>query len=962
VVTLGPAKTVGRTAELDRLSGLLDELADGDGISVAIEGEPGIGKTRLLVDLRALADSRGHLVLNGAAAEYERDLPLAVWTDALDSYLASRDPRRMEEWDVALLETLAGVFPSLSDSRPAIGRDVADERYRVHQAVRALLQLIADDTPVVLLLDDLHWADRASIDLIAAMVRRAVAAPVLLTLSFRAGMAPEALASALAVPSLTLIDLAPLDLAGCAALIGEPPDSKRAELIYAEGGGNPFYSLQLGQSSAPVRSASGDHVADTAGVPALVAAALLEELGALGADARRLLEAAAVVGDPFEPELAYDVAELDPATGVDALDQLLDAKLLHPTAVPRRFAFRHPLVRRAVYESAKPGWRLSAHGRAATALQARGGSLLERAHHVEYSAVRGDAQAIATLVEAAEESQPRSPQGSARWYQAALRLVPAADEERRFDLVTRLAAAQRSTGDLEAARKSLLTALEMVPDEDRPTRLRLTSACAASEHFLGRHDDAQRRLHAAFDALPASDSRAGVEGLMALATGAFFTMETEPMCAFARRAVEGARGLDDKGLLFSGLALLAHAQSLWNHFAEAEDSAAEAEKLAPDLSDDVSAERLDGVNRLAWATLGLERFDDAVSHAARGMRIARRTGQDQFTPLLLSAQALAQMFLGSLPAATELATDALESARIAANDYVTCSVLTAACHVALASGDLERARQHAEESVERVDVQPGRRIPTMAAVRLAVLQREMGESCDAAALADLAGGWDLPLIPLWRSGYLEALTRRALADGDLDEAKRYAAAAEAAGTDGLALDRAYGMRASAAVRIAGGDPAAGAELALASALEADRVGARAEATRSRALAGLAQVAAGNRDEGVAVLREAELTLGELGATASRDEARRELRRLGARAETRGPVARGDTGMAALSTREREVAELVHDRKTNKVIAADLFLSEKTIESHLRNIFFKLDVSSRVEVARAVERERRIAAP
>jgi predicted ATPase len=179
--------TVGRTAELDRLNGLLGELADGDGISVAIEGEPGIGKTRLLADLRALADSRGHLVLNGAAAEYERDLPLGVWVDAFDPYLAARDPRRLEEWDVGLLDTLGRVFPSLSDGAWAPSRGVADERYEVHRAVRALLELIAEDAPVVLLLDDLHWADGASIDLIAALVRRSPVAPVLLALSFRSG-------------------------------------------------------------------------------------------------------------------------------------------------------------------------------------------------------------------------------------------------------------------------------------------------------------------------------------------------------------------------------------------------------------------------------------------------------------------------------------------------------------------------------------------------------------------------------------------------------------------------------------------------------------------------------------------------------------------------------------------------------------------------------------------------------
>ena len=407
-VALGPAQTVGRSAELDRLGELLDELDDGDGIAVAIEGEPGIGKTRLLADLEGLGESREHLVLRGSAAEYERDVPLAVWADALDSYLAARDPRRLEEWDEQLLDTLAGVFPSLGDGSQPDG-EATDERYRMHRAVRTLLELIAQDAPTVLLLDDLHWADPASIDLIAALVRRPISAPVLLALSFRAGMAPDALASALAAPSLTLIDLAPLDRACCAELIGAEPDSNRLELIYTESGGNPFYSLQLGQSEAPARSESGDNVASSAGVPPLVASVLLEELGALSPEARLLLEAASIVGDPFEPELAYEVGELGADVQVDALDELLDAKLLHPTAVPRRFAFRHPLVRRAVYESARAGWRLSAHERAANAMEARGASSLERAHHVEYSATQSDGRAIAILTEAATASEGRSP-------------------------------------------------------------------------------------------------------------------------------------------------------------------------------------------------------------------------------------------------------------------------------------------------------------------------------------------------------------------------------------------------------------------------------------------------------------------------------------------------------------------------------------------------------------------------
>ena len=109
------------------------------------------------------------------------------------------------------------------------------------------------------------------------------------------------------------------------------------------------------------------------------------------------------------------------------------------------------------------------------------------------------------------------------------------------------------------------------------------------------------------------------------------------------------------------------------------------------------------------------------------------------------------------------------------------------------------------------------------------------------------------------------------------------------------------------------------------------------------------------DAAIKLLREAESVLDACGAERARDEARRELRKLGARAEPRGPAAEGDSGVAALSTREREVAELITERKTNREVAAELFLSEKTVESHLRNIFAKLGASSRVEVARAVER-------
>ena len=121
------------------------------------------------------------------------------------------------------------------------------------------------------------------------------------------------------------------------------------------------------------------------------------------------------------------------------------------------------------------------------------------------------------------------------------------------------------------------------------------------------------------------------------------------------------------------------------------------------------------------------------------------------------------------------------------------------------------------------------------------------------------------------------------------------------------------------------------------------------------LAGKALATAGERKRAVELLRRAEHDLDARGALRDRADARRQLRQLGARTEPRGPAATATSGVDSLSRREREIALLVTDRKTNKEIAAELFLSGKTVESHLRNIFAKLGASSRVDVARAIER-------
>jgi ATP/maltotriose-dependent transcriptional regulator MalT len=219
---------------------------------------------------------------------------------------------------------------------------------------------------------------------------------------------------------------------------------------------------------------------------------------------------------------------------------------------------------------------------------------------------------------------------------------------------------------------------------------------------------------------------------------------------------------------------------------------------------------------------------------------------------------------------------------------------------------------------------------------------------------------DLPhKIPVERCFDWEVMALAELARGDIAAAEGFAVRAEDNGRHlGLKLPQALARRARAAVTLAQGDAAAAARMAGEAAAITDGIGARMYSSASVGLKGRALAVAGERHEAIAALRQAEGELDRCGAVRWRDEMRRELRKLGARAEPRGPATGADSGVAALTKREREIADLVTDRKTNREIAGELFLSDKTIESHLRNIFVKLGVSSRVDVAREVERARR----
>jgi DNA-binding NarL/FixJ family response regulator/tetratricopeptide (TPR) repeat protein len=959
----------GRAAELGALDQILDELDRGDPAAIEVAGEPGIGKTRLLAELAARAGARGHLVLSGAASEFETDLPFSVFIDALDEYAAGLEPARLAALGDAVQAELAHVLPSLP-ARPG-SPPVAPphERYRSHHAVRELLRQLAAPAPLLLILDDAHWADPASAELLSTLLHRPPAAALLLAVARRPRQTPERLSAALErahrAAALTRIELTALTPDQARQLLGDRFDAASTALLYQESGGNPFYleqlvrSLERAGATTPVSEISLTGL----GVPPAVAAALSEELALLSENTRLVLQSAAVAGNPFEPELAAAAAATSEATAMGAIDELLRFDLIHPTDVPRRFRFRHPLVRRAVYDAAPGGWRLGAHERCAEALAVRGAAPTARAYHVERSAREGDLAAVAVLREAGEAAARLAPASAARWFGAALRLLPqTAPGEERVTLLLARAGTLTAAGQFAASHAALLEGITLIPDESIALRAALTTACVRAEHRLGQYDQAHRRLVNELGGLPEPTSAEAVDLLIELALNEFYRSKYHSMYDWARRAVSAARALGDAPLTAAALTMPALACAMTGAGGPAQSCRAGAAFQVDSLSDSELSRRLDAAAWLAAAELYLDRYAEADAHASRALALARATGQGELFLVLYQILGRAWYVRGKLDQATELLDGAIEAARLLGQTQALAGNLFNRSVVAVAVGDLGTAMTTAQESADLArDLDEGF-VPAWAAVRLAGVLLETGQPGSAVQLLlSCAGGEEQALIPgSWRAYCLELLTRCWLALDRRSQAERAAACAQAtAAAVQLPLAAAWADRAAAAVALSAGDPARAAERALASASAADRVGAPIEAALSRTAAGRALDQAGQAECAVAELQRAAAQLDACGALHYRDEAERELGKLGHRIHRRTrPGKPGAAGLESLTERELQVARLVADRKTNPQIAAELVLSQKTVETHLRNIFHKIDVSSRVGLARAIERAER----
>jgi DNA-binding CsgD family transcriptional regulator len=957
--TQRPGGLVGRARELGALEDAVERVVAGVPWGLELVGEPGIGKSRLLAELGARAERRGCLVLDGRAAEFEREAPFGLLLDVLNDYLRSLDPAFLRALGDETVAELAPIFPALA----TLGVEPASfglqaERYRAHYAIRALLERLAARQPLVLALDDVHWADEASIEAVAHLLRR-LRGRLLVVAAARRPV--ERLATAFEVlerrGGAARLELAPLTHAEGEALLGSAHDAATRADLYRQSGGNPFYLEELARAATRGRRQAAGRAMPALGdivLPAGVATAIAGELADLSENARRVLDAAAIAGDSFEPELLAVIAASSTSAALDGLDELLSADLVRQTAAPRVFRFRHPIVRRAVYERAPAGWRLAAHARAAKALSAAGAAPADCAQHVERSAALGDESSVALLVDAAHSVAARAPLTAGRWLQAALRLLPAdAGAERQLSLLTEAAGALGQAGAFDESLDALERAAALVAADRPRDHAALVVQIAAAKRLTGHPMESQQLLERALRALSATDPAGALALRSELVIDRFFRGEFTAMEQLASAVRDAANSSEDRLMESLASALASIAASSLGQIDRALDERARAHAIFRALSDEGLAARIDLCGWLGLAAVRVERVGEALADVGRGIALARRTGQSSVVPGLLTLQCRALLLAGRVSDAAGVAETATDAAILTGNDDLVIVACEAAAMARISVGDLDGGLTSAQEAVARSEHVGESYFAPLARLTLAAALHARGDT--AAAQKELAALDARPADQLLELFASDLPTRIHLELGELDQA---AAAAERAIDRarklGLPQQRATAACAHAAVLLARGDAEAAAHIAAEAVALAEGTGNQLLTGRAHTLAGAASVSAGDRAGGAAALERGHALLTACGATREAQHAARELRRLGHRVSRPPRVATGKT-WAALSPREREVADQVAAGKTNREVAAALYLSEKTIESHLARIYDKLGLRSRTALAALVAR-------
>ena len=924
-----------RGRELDAIDRLLTSAESGEGRLALIEGQAGIGKSRLLTATRERAESAGMRVLTAKGSELEGEFAFGVVRQLFEPALM--DPDTREAWLEGAARAAGAIFDSIDVSPDDAPRDAS------FAALHGLYWLVvnaAAERPVLLALDDLHWVDRPSLRFVAYLVRRLEGLPVLIASTLRStetGSDPALLAEIANDGATVSVRPGALSEDGVTQLVRErlSEDAHAAfcSACHATTSGNPLLLRQLltsleAEGVQPV-AANASLVRDIG--PRAVSRTVLLRLARLPAEAAAVARAVAVLGENADVPAVAALAELDERVAAEATSSLARAEILRPDPP---LSFVHGLVRDAIYHDLPPGERELQHARAAKMLSEAGAAPEQVASHLLTVPRRGDEWVSDLLVDAGRAALRKgAPESAVSYMTRALEEPP--PEDRRAPLLMELGLAevstfgpdavvhlraaheeltdpvQKATAAYALARTLLFTGApdegaaladrtaESLPEEMMELKQALQSLIYYGIVFGGGAQSGLERFESYRSSVP--DAGPGTRMLQAVSAydWAVTGGSADECAALALEALGG-------GVLVqadNGLSNIPPSATL--ALADRDEALDVLEEAGADAHRRGAAFAILGVR--CWRGFTLHRRGellDAESEARAGYEDMVLWGQGGGTVMAYTATVLGSIFVerGEFDAARDAI--ALAGEDLAPEAHATLLLDWTRTELLLAEGRAEEALAVAEAAGSHADRIVNPAWLPWRTLKARALDR-LGRTEEALEIALE----ELPFAQAWGAPSTVAQTQRVIGTIERD-----------AGVERL----------REAVATVAGSPA------------------RLEHAKCLAALGSAMRRARQPTEAREPLREA-LELAFLcGAPRLADEVRTELNAAGVRPRTEAL-----SGPAALTAKERKVASLAADGQTNRDIAQTLYVTPKTVEVHLTNAYRKLGIRSRRELSEAL---------
>jgi DNA-binding CsgD family transcriptional regulator/tetratricopeptide (TPR) repeat protein len=924
----------------------------------------GVGKTRLVSEAAERARDAGARVLTGSCVELGGEgLPFMPLADALRSLMRVTPPEQLDEFVGPARLELARLVPELDPDTALSASAPGEPRTpRLLELVLGVIQRLAADRPLMFVIEDLHWADHSTLDLVTLLVRALRGVRVLVVVSFRSdevhrGHPLRPLVSGWErVNSVQRIELERFTAEQVAGqlegILGAAPPRRLVELVYDRSEGNAFLVEEI--LGAVQTGADPDHL------PMSLRDVLLARAERLSPGTQDLLRVAAAGGRSVPDGLLAAVAGLDEPSLDAALREAIEHGLLVVDEADHGYVFRHTLTRDAIYSDTLPRRRVRIHAAYADALSADPGLAGRGAHAnvatalaLHWSAAHDLPRALPACLEAARLAAPYAPAEALRQLERALELwprVPDAEARCGVDVVELLRLAGLNAYAAGAVDRSLSLydeALdELGPEADPERRALLLESRAAALIDIGRHDVATAALEEAASLLPEEPptlARAVV--LSSLATRRMLAAEPGPCGVEAERAVAAARAAGARAQEAYSLITLGWARA----YGGDGDEGVRLMRAGLDLAeaDRDHANTLRGHLNLSDVLESLGRSEEAVVIARYGLSLAERAGMTRNVIGVYLTYNLAESLFrtGRWAEAERRLSDAVDSG--VAGPF-TGTLLELRGRIAALRGRYDDAAEDLGLA-GRLRTDDEDQFTLDLNFSNAELARARGNVAAARELiqATLAGAGEFPRYQwpvVWLGLRIEAET-------DPPDPERVAALRALAGRLPVATPRAqaYSALAAAAAARAAGRPTDPAHVVATCRESGDPY------LLAHSLLRQAQdaCAAGDREGAAPALGEAAELATRLGAQPLLDEARALARR--ARIKLNGDAPGPGIDAFGLTDRELEVLELLAEGRSNPQIAEVLFISRKTASVHVSNILGKLGVSSRGEAAALAHR-------